>query len=390
MEYPKESDWSLGANNMADPDRLPENFVRDAINMDARDDGKLTLRNGARKIYEGVDIRFAASINGALLFIENDEVFVLEKGIPRLIGQVNASGRITGVEHQGILYISTVAETLCFDGRELYPWGMYPPAFSIVDEPGSLPAGIYKVAVTRMSDRGEESGGEVKIIKLPEGRQIRVYTEQSGDRVYVSAVDSQTLYYQGDSAASYAVTRVFDDGERLTTANDSAPPMAAILASVGAVILMARGRYLWMTKPYSPHLCDAQDVIQFPQEITNVVSAGLGVYITADKTYFISGIGTTEHRQRVVVNRGAVAFTGITLPDDRATWFTEEGQVFGTPDGAVTFPNEDNYLPNRAQAGASGFIEVDGVRTVVTSLNRGVTKNAAAIGDHCDVEVVPR
>ena len=56
-EFKKTSGWSKGANNLAQNKRVPEGFVRHALNVDATPDGILTSRVGYERLYAGTNVR---------------------------------------------------------------------------------------------------------------------------------------------------------------------------------------------------------------------------------------------------------------------------------------------------------------------------------------------
>lgn len=50
MSKEREAAWPLGSNNIADPDRLPDGFAREAVNFDYTNTGKLRLRPGYTRL----------------------------------------------------------------------------------------------------------------------------------------------------------------------------------------------------------------------------------------------------------------------------------------------------------------------------------------------------
>lgn len=385
-------DWAKGANNMARPGRLPDGFVREAVNFDARPTGELVLRPGYAPVYAGTDVRFAHALGQDLIVVDGTSLKVvdMQTATATKVRTVAGAGPVVGDAIGDVLYMATANETLCVENQYVRRWGVPAPSVAISLTTGSLAAGVYKVAATNEDAMGNESGAAVKTIRIADGQGMRVTTSSPTSRVYVSAVDSAELYFQANAyGGAVLVSSVYDDSERLTTEWLVPPPLGDSITAFRSVLLIARDNYVMFTVPFSPHLHDPlRGFFSFPATVTNVVRTTDGVYITADKTYFLREIETATPELTTVAEHGAVAGTGVTLPDGRAAWFTEYGQAIGSPRGEVEFPNKNNYAPQRATHGAAGVVEHQGGHTVVTTMRAGGAANSAATTDYCDLEIV--
>ena len=150
-----------------------------------------------------------------------------------MIGSITAGGDLSGASLFGQVYLSGTFDSLRTDGREVKPWAVPAPGFDVEAIDGALPAGIYKVAVTAFGADGEESGAEPLIVRLGEGKALRVLSSDPRSvRVYVSPANASTLYSQGPLiGGAIAITKVDDQSATLTTIGLVPMPACLILAA---------------------------------------------------------------------------------------------------------------------------------------------------------------
>lgn len=389
MRRTRVSGWARGANNRAASTALPEGFARDLVNLDARPDGTMALRPGQRKIYDGEAVTLAAAYGGGVVVVDGAELLRISRsGARETLGAVNP-GPAAAAVHNDELFLSCGLQALRYDGRSLVEWGCDRPHARVsIGAGGALVAGVYKIAVTRDDPRSGESGAEVMGVSLSGGEALAV-TVTEPVYLYLTAPNGKTLYRQAQLApGTHTITSVTDDGERLSTAHKCRPPAGHIVASCGARLAIAEGNVLWLTEPFVPHLVDPiAGFFQYPARITNAIPVEGGLFVTADKTYYLSALDSEAPAQATVANIGAIEGTGVELPDGTAAWFGEYGLTLGAPGGAISWPHRETYTSNNAVAGAAGYVDRSGVRAVVASLNRGVTHSAAGTQDYCDLEI---
>jgi len=389
MDETRIADWSGGANNIAPRSRLPAATAARVVNLDPRVGGTLELRTGFTKQVEGANIRAVFALGGRLVFVDGAELKVHGRDGARTLATVAASGDVVGAELNGVLYISTATENLAFDGEMVRPWGTPPPAFGVAVVAGSLPTGVYRVAVTALGQH--ESGGDVMTLTLGPNSGLLVQSAAPGElRLYLSVANGEVLYSQGSLVGTREVSAfVVDDTEVLGTANLSPMPRVDVLVACGSVLVGARGRYVYRTEPFMPHLCDpVSGFFQYAGEVTLLAPAGRGLFVCADKTYFLSSPESPEQTQQGVLEFGAVRGTLAVLPDGAPAWFTQYGQAVGTADGSVRLLNQGTYAPDIVGAGAAGLMDYNGNQLVVTSLKGPTKSNQIAAADFWGVEIV--
>ena len=380
-------DQFLGANNIAKPERLPEGAVADAVNFDFTVGGKAELRTGFTRIRDG-EMRALFALGDSLVIADGDRLVHLKDGYEQVLATLG-SGPVAGIEHAGRLYLNTLSESLVLDGSSVRDWGVQRPAFDVALGAGSLSAGLYKVAVTTLVD-GVESGVVPMVISAPDGASIHVTLPAQGhNTVYCSAPNGLTLYRQAVALGSYRITSVDDDSERLETAGLDRFPFCESLESHKGYVVGSQGRLLFYTEPMRPHLHNPETgYLQFPAPITLIASVNEGLYVCADKTYFVAGLGTGEMFRRVAADYGAVAGTRVRLPDGSATWFSPYGQVLAGPDGQVQALNRPSYSPDIAGIGAAGLLEHNGNPMVVTTMRGEPAGSCMRSRDFWDLEVI--
>lgn len=386
--------WSRGAVNRSHGNRLPEAAVRELVNFDPSADGMLTLRAGYEHLHQGTDVRGAWSVGTYVVIADGVQLFSLNTltNTSQPLGILASLAPLAGAVLNGRLYLSSLTDSLRTDGVTLSPWAVVAPSFDIETIDGAMPAGLYKVAVVAASADGEESGCDPQIIKLTKPGNIRVLSNDSRPlRVYVSPVNSSTLYYQGLLfGGAMAIATVRDDTERLTTGGLTSLPACSDLVAHHSILAGRAGTWLFLTSPMLPHLTDpVAGFFQYGAPVKVIAPTDGGLFVVADRTYFITGVETDQPSQRVLLDADADAVEGSAtpLPDGRVAWFTRYGLAIGGPDGSITLPNRDTYAPDTAEAGASGLVEHAGNQLVVTTM-RGVTSpNNLATGDFADLEI---
>lgn len=380
-------DQFTGSNNIAKPERLPEGAVVDAVNMDFTVGGKAELRTGFDLVRTDTDIRAVYGAGNDLVLVAGDKVIRITDGIDQQLATV-ALGRVAATWHNSELFLNTEIDSLRI-GDTAKPWAVHEPSASLEVTAGSLPAGIYKIAVTAV-DSNVESGCLPMVVTLDGSQGIRVNVSDSREcRLYSSVANGQTLYHQGAAHSTNLLGLPVDDTARLETDQLYPLPFCSILCSHKSLILGAQGKYLFHTRPMLPHLHNPeQDYFQFSAPITIVADVGEGFYVCADKTYYISGVGSSEVMQRSVLEFGAIEGTSVTLPDGSVSWFCEHGQVIGGRGGEVQLLNRASYSPGTARAGAAGFLEHNGNQMIVTTMRGESNGSRLASSDHWELEVL--
>lgn len=387
--------WPKGCNNDAPADRLPEGFARCAINIDFSTDGQASLRPDGERMLPLDNARAAFPYRNGLVIADGDRLKLFRADDSSLIdlGQIAGSGPVCAAELAGELFVCTAAERVRIKGEQRLPWGLDPVSATVTQAAGRLQEGVYRVALTAITADGVESGAIPYVLSLPAGRSILLQPHAvegaAAVRLYSTVANGDTLYLQQERAAGgFVLDSVRDDTARLMTENLVLPPLAGQMDAHNAQLLLAAGSVLYHTEAFMPHLHHrVRGFVAFPAPISVVVSVGSVVFVVADNTYAISGLGTDEQRMLTPLNIGAIPGTGVRLPDGRAAWMTRYGQAIGNKDGSVQLPTRGAFSPPVAERGTAGVLECDGKQTIVTTLRGRIEPNGLGLRDTCDLEI---
>lgn len=389
------TDWSKGSNNVANPERLPPGFARSIVNMDTTPGGRLTLRQGQERVYQGTNPRALLALGRKLLIADGTDLVEHDRdsGTTRVIRTIAPSGPMCGGVLNDRLYFCTTTEALEYDGSIVRRWGV-PDAtndFAVAQIAGGLVPGYYRVAVTYTDEYGREGGTSAPMIYYADtGFTVTVGAAPAGcvTNLYVGSVAGDALYLQQvfTAAGTYTVNLVRDDTQALETFNLYAPTPGDIVVPHNGILAVARRLVVEWTMPMRTHLMDrTRGFVQYPSAVGAMVSAG-GLFVSADKSYVLTGVETADVRQSVVAEYPAFPGTAVVLPDGTGSWATTRGQVMLEGDKA-TLLTAAHFVPAPADSGAAGVIDLHGSARVITSTNASRGPNRLAAADFFDAEI---
>lgn len=396
-KFVQQAGWAKGINNKANWRDLPDGFVRDTVNLDPLESGSMALRPGFDARYAGSAVRGALAVGSHVLVADGTALLVHDAlaNSTTTLATIAGAGLFAGAVLNEELFFCTENETLRYKAGVLRPWGVptvtAQPVPSITS--GALLPGVYQLAMTLVDAYGDEGATTQAVnIAVGVGQALSVTLPPRAGytpRLYVSAVNGSTLYLQAEGAGAYKVDAVDDSTSRLETMHHRAPTPGSAVVSHNGVIATADGTAVWVTNPMRPHLVDrATRFFQFPAPVNMVASAGGGLYIGADKVYFIAGVETAEPEQTTVSEYPAVAGTAATLPDGRAVWMTAYGIAVSAPRGTAELVSGANFVPELALSGGSGIVQNNGNQTVVTTMRGGKGPNPLAASDYYEAEII--
>lgn len=393
----QQAGWAKGINNKANWRDLPDGFVRDTVNLDPLESGSMALRPGFDARYAGSAVRGALAVGSHVLVADGTALLVHDAlaNSTTTLATIAGAGLFAGAVLNEELFFCTSNETLRYKAGVLRPWGVPTVTAQPVPAltPGVLLPGVYQMAMTLVDAYGDEGATTQAVnIAVGVGQALSVTLPPRAGytpRLYVSAADGSTLYLQAEGAGAYKVNSVDDSTSRLETMHHRAPTPGSAVVSHNGVIATADGTAVWVTNPMRPHLVDrATRFFQFPAPVNMVASAGGGLYIGADKVYFIAGVETAEPEQTTVSEYPAVAGTAATLPDGRAVWMTAYGIAVSAPRGTAELVSGANFVPELALSGGSGIVQNNGNQTVVTTMRGGKGPNPLAASDYYEAEII--
>jgi hypothetical protein len=131
----------------------------------------------------------------------------------------------------------------------------------------------------------------------------------------------------------------------------------------------------------------------YGRDVTMMKSVENGIYIAADKTYFINNYGP-DIEQKDALPYGAVPGAAIELPKTqegliRVAWWSERGLCIGGPDGMVLNLMEDKVAISKFSRASLLYREQDGLRNIMAVLQGGEASKYAA-ADYVSAETARR
>lgn len=229
---------------------------------------------------------------------------------------------------------------------------------------GSLTPGRYQVCFTALSNDGESATTEPQEVLLPNGGGIAFAGLTPATLVYATGADG-------------AVFNEIAPGDYLSPGNTGAVcstfmlatmPAGSAIAHYRGSLLVARGKFLYLSEPYRYGLMNAgRGFIPFPKEITVIQPCEDGLYVCADKTYWIPGDPLSANPV-VVQPFGALPGSAVFDPEEQtAYWQSRQGVVVAKPGGQTAAPQYAALTFASASSGATLVREQDGERHVIAA-----------------------
>lgn len=395
------SGWLNGINNRTNSKGLAQGEVRDSVNLDALPGGQFGLRAGFVQVAGGVNVRGVLSLGDTVLIADGTNLRAYDSATNSeytLSTSIAPAGRFAGAVWNEELFFCTENASFRYKEGVLRDWGVT----TVSSQPvplvvgGGLLVGEYQAAVTFVDAWGAE-GGTVNpiVITVPAGSGLLFHlpTPPAGGlvRLYVGTVQGSTLYrqYQGAGGGDVYVSTIADQSARLMTLNRRAPAPGDFISEHNGVLATADGKVLWLSEPFRPHLRSmGKRFFSFAAPIGGVVSAHGGLFILADKTYYLSKVETQEPELSTVLPYEGVHGTMMVTPDNKAVWMTKYGLARSTGPGQAELLSALRFLPQQAIRGQSGLIEHNGNQLLVTTMHRAEDNNPLRASDYYEAEIV--
>lgn len=365
----------LGLNNRLPATKLgtsqnnvPMTYLRRADNVDIDDSGAIRRREGLTRAVLGNAHSVWADGDGAFVVI-NGELVKLAEDLTRTVIRTSMPAKRLSYSRgaDGAVYWSNGRVLRKIVGTRDLPAtepGTSTPALVIGS--GGLAAGAYLVAVTVLGDSGESAPTQPVRVELAAGSSLTVSAPTGGRlmQVYMSGPNGGVMTWVGEATSALTVSSYAGDG-RLLAENLYPMPAGHIVAHFAGRMAVAEGSVLWFSRPWRYGLTNpVADFIPFTERITVLAEVSGGLFICADKTYFLAQVGG---ELRAPLPYGGVEGTAGRMPDGTVFWFSPHGLVLGAPDGSVKAVQDDNLTFPAATSGASLWRDQKGTRQILTS-----------------------
>jgi len=381
--------WPKGINNSSRDYVLPKDAALDALNVDVTDEGHIVRRSGYSQT-QAIDNGHSLRTLGGKTFIGlGTSLGVITAMNPLVVTTLRTSMDLRPVsyaERGGEVWWSNgVQSGRCNADNTDHPWVPPTPAdiVTVFSGAGTLPAGVYRIAITQAMNDGEESvASAIYAYTLASAGSIVVTLPAASSgvdafNVYCTVADGKVLQMYSAVAAATASVSITDNptGRNL---RDRAflqpmPPGDAMCFHGGRLLVMA-GEFIYYSQPYDYGVYDpAQNYLVLGATGSLMASVESGLFVVADRTWFYAGadIASAEPAERLPF--GAAAGTVFQHPISTSPtvgWYSDEGIVLGALDGSVTLPQRSaGFIGPVAASGAAWVRQRNGTSHVVISLD---------------------
>lgn len=164
-------------------------------------------------------------------------------------------------------------------------------------------------------------------------------------------------------------------------------PAGQHIAHRAGRLLVAVGSAVIYSEPFTPHLRDeAKGFELFPAPITCLVAVEGGVFVVADKTYFIAG-GFPAQAVRAVLDYGAPDQQPSYREYGGAHWMSSKGVVSVTSSGEIANLQESRVSLSADGTAATLYREADGMKTIVAAL-ASPSDTGAGVGSYAQARII--
>lgn len=403
-----------GINNVSAEERLSRKELREATNVDIDDTERLRLRKGATNAYTGVDCHSLWGNGPDSFFVEGDTLKSFDS-----ISGLTSSLR-TGLQREReMAYVDVVGDVYYSNGKSLgmirngvsRSWGVELPSRipDMAAVAGALHPGTYFLTLCFVRDDGEESGaieagsitldsaGGIDISNIPQPSESDV----SLVRIYMTAASGEE-FYKADEFLVGVTTRTISSAELTVPLRHylvTPPPAGDLLELYNGSLYIASGSYLYFTLPHAYGMCRPhKDFFQFSKDIDMLGAVEDGLFVSADKIYFIpfskaieaSPIAKAPYKavKGTMVKTKAAAM-GLEGDEQVIVCYTEQGVCVGTNGGGFINLTYEKYAPQETgSAGSAMLREEDGISQYVGLVKKGGNSGRLYASDIAVAEIV--
>lgn len=366
----------LGLNNrlaptrmeVALPNRATANWMPLATNVDLTADGFLMRRQGYKLVAAGSFHSLWADAQDAYAVRDGRLVHIDVRTLAMtVVSEGLGAARLSYARlPDGLVYWSNGLRIGRLQGavaRELVTAAPNPVP-SVAAGAGSLPAGRYQLCFTATGPDGESASTEPVAVDLPTGGGVAISGLQAGMRVYATGPDGEVF----NEIAPGDYLSLGNTGTACSSFMLSAMPPGQAMAHYLGSLLVARGRWLYISEPYRYGLLNlGRSFIPFPADISVLLAFDDGLYVCADKTYWIPG-DPLNTSPVVLLPYGALPGSLAVDPRERTGyWQGPQGVVVARPGGVVAVPQDAALRFGAAASGATLVREQGGEKHIVAA-----------------------
>ena len=378
-----------GINVVADDDALqrggdaPSLFVRDAVNVNITDAGKVELRPGQRHV-TAIPYRnlWQSPLHRDTFGTLGDQWHKIdpEAWSSEALATIG-EGVASHIVLMNMVCVAGPAGLFTYDGSKAQRLTLDTPAAPLVMVgEGSLDQGAYHVAVAWLRGTQESALSDAATVHVPADGALEVAFPMcldmsvTGIRLYLSKPNGAELLRYEDFPVGSPVFSIRVQpalGAAAQFRHLSPMPTGLFLAYWRGRLLTARANVLRFSEAMAYHLHDERHgFIQMPQRITFVQPVDGGIWVgQVDHVAFLSGaspdqLSVSRKSARPPVPGSAMLVSSDILGGelsqgggDTAVWLAENGYVVGTATGQLVELHSGVMRGISAQSGTSVVLE---------------------------------
>lgn len=397
--------WPNGINNRAQEFDLGEGELRDSVNFDITTSGRLRRRYGTDRVYAGASVRSVISTGRHLIFAEGTDLKIGVSSPTTLRSDLSPNKRISYTIVNGILYYSdgVVQGRVFGDSTHASHWCVERPVSAPVISAGSggaLYPGRYRVKVTFVWKFLEEGPASVEsAVDIAAGEHISIdllpmttdpdVTEM---RIYVAGPNDEIFFFNTEvpiATVSHNIFSIAPARGTLGTDQMRVFPPVDLVEYFSGRLWGCIGNVAWFSEPLRFGLIVPRfNFIMFPADITVWAGCKDGIYVAADKTYWLSGTDPHKFSRLTLGDFTGVKYSATHIRNtDYVTWFTPYGYAVGAPGGQLKIASENRIASGDYREGATLFREQRGIRQVIGNF-RGAVEDSFKSSDIADMDIV--
>lgn len=391
MDEPGKKNFQGGMNTLAPDFDLPPATVRDLRNCVLTANGLVKRRDGFSQATSGVthslwsDGDFAFYVSDNTLFNLKDTEGVLSRTVARLHMVPNARVSYARVGNDVYWSNGTDFERIT-NGTSVMPVPTPNPYPRItVTGGGSLRKGVYQICISNAIGDEESAPTWPVQVEVSEGSSIVISLPVTGFNryIYMSTQNGDQMFLVGMAFSgqnTFVIPTMPIYGRRCTIEKLRSMPAGHIVRWSNGRLLVANDNILYYSEPYAPTLFNPlKNFIQFSERITMVLPTDFGMYIGADKTYWLAGEDINKAELISVMPHTVTEGTEWSVPNSNDVgWYGSRGLVRADQNGKATLQQDDSIAPDLAGSGAAIYREVDGMKYTIASLSNANASFAAA------------
>lgn len=355
-------------NTVVDRTRVAYLAATDNVDVDQ----SRTLKSGrGQTLFQPLaDGHSLTCLAGKMLFADDDTLYRVTSFAPLTTTTVCAvAGKVSFEDINGEIFFTDGDSLRCLQAdNTVRKVGLpVPGTLSLAATAGALPAGDYLVAVTWFNGAEEGAASPVANITLATAGGITVTlptapTEATHVGIYLSTPNGTVLRLHSVIAPASSATLTAEATGRECRTLGRWPMMpGSLITHIPGRLLTAEGNRLYISDAYNfAMLPPVKGYVEFPAEITVIAGNTNGVYVVADKTYWLINPGTEQMDMNPVFNYGAVKFSQSKHPTEKqVVWLSAKGVVIGDESGQVKNITEDTLKLDLSGTGASLYLYED-------------------------------